>query len=144
MEIDPEPADLPQQMHEVLSPLLSLIRTARSISPGKLGILHTLATEGRASAARMSQAIGVSQQAISLTTKELEGLGLIERHRDEADRRKLWFQLTDAGRQKLDQEILLGRTALLQAMGENLSDEDRSLIRSALPALKKINTAVRP
>ncbi|GAA3301732.1 MarR family winged helix-turn-helix transcriptional regulator [Glutamicibacter nicotianae] len=144
MEFEQEPSDLPEQMHEALSPLLSLIRTARSISPGKLGILHTLATEGRASAARMRQAIGVSQQAISLTTKELEGLGLIERHRDEADRRKLWFKLTDAGRQKLEHEIQLGQRALMQAIGENLSDEEISLIRAALPALKKINTAVRP
>ncbi|MFC9936097.1 MarR family transcriptional regulator [Glutamicibacter sp. NPDC127525] len=144
MEIDPQSADLPQQMFEALSPLLNLIRTARSISPGKLGILHALATEGRASATRMSQAIGVSQQAISLTTKELEGLGLIERHRDESDRRKLWFQLTEAGRQKLENEIQLGRTALMQAMDDNLSGEDLSLIRAAVPALKKINPAVRP
>lgn len=144
MEFEQESSDLPEQMYEALAPLLSLIRTARSISPGKLGILHTLATEGRASASRMRQAIGVSQQAISLTTKELEGLGLIERHRDEADRRKLWFKLTDAGRQKLEHEIQLGQRALMQAIGENLNDEEFSLIRAALPALKKINTAVRP
>lgn len=144
MEIEHESAGLSEQMHEALSPLLSLIRTALSISPGKLGILHTLAIEGRASAARMRQAIGVSQQAILLTTKELEGLGLIERHRDEADRRKLWFQLTDAGRQKLEHEIQLGQAALMQAISENLSDDELSLIRAALPALKEINTAVRP
>ncbi|WP_413455190.1 MarR family winged helix-turn-helix transcriptional regulator [Glutamicibacter sp. FR1] len=144
MEIEHESAGLSEQMHEALSPLLSLIRTARSMSPGKLGILHTLATEGRASAAGMRQDIGVSQQAILLTTKELEGLGLIERHRDEADRRKPWFQLTDAGRQKLEHEIQLGQAALTQAISENLSDEELSLIRAALPALKKINTAVRP
>ncbi|MBM7766661.1 MarR family winged helix-turn-helix transcriptional regulator [Glutamicibacter nicotianae] len=144
MEIEHESAGLSEQMHEALSPLLSLIRTALSMSPGKLGILHTLAIEGRASAARMRQDIGVSQQAILLTTKELEGLGLIERHRDEAVRRKLWFQLTDAGREKLEHEIQLGQRALTQAIGENLSDEELSLIRAALPALKKINTAVRP
>ena len=74
MEIDPEPADVPQQMLEALSPLLNLMRAARSISPGKLGILNTLATEDRASATRLRQVIGVSQQAISLTTKELESL----------------------------------------------------------------------
>lgn len=144
MEFAQTPSDLPEQMYEALSPLLSLIRTARSISPGKLGVLHILATEGQASAARMRQAIGVSQQAISLTTKELEGLGLIERHRDESDRRKLWFQLTDAGRRKLENEIQLGQRALMQAIGEYLSNEEFSLIRAALPALKKITTAVRP
>lgn len=144
MEIDPEPADVPQQMLEALSPLLNLMRAARSISPGKLGILNTLATEDRASATRLRQVIGVSQQAISLTTKELESLGLIQRHRDESDRRKLWFQLTEAGRQKLENEIQLGQTALMQAIGENLSNEELSLIRAALPVLKKITTAVRP
>jgi DNA-binding MarR family transcriptional regulator len=144
MELDLEREQLSRQMFETLAPLLNLIRTARSISPGKLGILQTLATEGRASAARMSQAIGVSQQAISLTTKELESLGLIERHRDETDRRKLWFHLTTAGQEKLDDEIQLGRTALRQAFGENLSNQDLKLIKAALPALQKINTEVRP
>ena len=32
----------------------------------------------------------------------------------------------------------------MQAIGENLSNEELSLIRAALPVLKKITTAVRP
>lgn len=144
MELDSKQSDLPQQLYAAVSPLLRLLRSARSISPGKLGILHCLSGEGRASAARLSQAIGVSQQAISLTTKELEGLGFIERQRDEADRRKQWFHLTEAGQHKLEAEIQLGHLALAEAIGDRLDPQDMQLIQAALPALQKITAAVRP
>lgn len=141
MEFNAENPDLPQQMLEALQPLLNLVRSARTISPGKVGILNTLSAEGRASTARMSQAIGVSQQAISLAAKELEGLGLVERQRDDADRRKVWFRITAAGQHKLDGELQLGYSALKQALGSGLSAADLALIAAAIPALKKINPA---
>ncbi len=111
--------------------------------PGKIGILRTLAAEDHVSATRLSQVIGVSQQAISLTTKELESLGLIERHKDDSDRRKLWFRLTKTGQQKLDSEVQQGREALKQAIGNKLSDKELKLIHDAIPALTKIKTAAK-
>jgi len=141
MQLPPEDSDLPQLLFDALSPLLGIVHSSRTISPGKIGILRTLAAEERAGATQLSQAIGVSQQAISLTTKELESLGLIERHKDEIDRRRLWFQLTDAGRQKLNSEVQLGRQALKEAIGSELSVEELKLIHDAIPALAKIRRA---
>lgn len=143
MEISSEGTDLPQALFDALFPLLGLVHTARTLSPGKIGILRTLAAEDHVSATRLSQVIGVSQQAISLTTKELESLGLIERHKDDSDRRKLWFRLTKTGQQKLDSEVQQGREALKQAIGNKLSDKELKLIHDAIPALTKIKTAAK-
>ncbi|MGP9529646.1 MarR family winged helix-turn-helix transcriptional regulator [Glutamicibacter sp. AOP5-A2-18] len=143
MEISSEGTDLPQALFDALFPLLGLVHAARTLSPGKIGILRTLAAEDHVSATRLSQVIGVSQQAISLTTKELESLGLIERHKDDSDRRKLWFRLTKTGQQKLDSEVQQGREALKQAIGNKLSDKELKLIHDAIPALTKIKTAAK-
>ncbi len=141
MQSNSEDSDLPQLLFDALSPLLGIVHSARTISPGKVGVLRTLANEENVSATRLSQSIGVSQQAISLTTKELESLGLIERHKDETDRRKLWFRLTEAGRKKLEAEVALGRQALKDAIGHDLNSEELQLVRDAIPALRKIRKA---
>ncbi|MGQ3383243.1 MarR family winged helix-turn-helix transcriptional regulator [Glutamicibacter sp. TV12E] len=141
MQYSPENPDLPQLLFDALSPLLNLMHSARTISPGKIGILRTLAAEEHVSATQLSRAIGVSQQAISLSTKELESLGLIERRKDESDRRKLWFHLTEAGHRKLESEVEMGRQALKNAIGNELSAEELKLIHHALPALAKISKA---
>lgn len=141
MQISPEDSDLPQLLFDALSPLLEIVHSARTISPGKIGILRTLAAQEHVSATQLSQAIGVSQQAISLTTKEMESLGLIERHKDETDRRKLWFRLTSAGHQRLNLEIEQGRLALKNAIGDGLSEAELKLIHDAIPALAKIRKA---
>ncbi len=141
MEISSEESNLPQALFDALFPLLGLVHAARTLSPGKIGILRTLAADEHVSATRLSQVIGVSQQAISLSTKELESLGLIERHKADVDRRKLWFRLTKAGQQKLDSEIQQGREALKKAIGNELNDKELKLIHDAIPALTKIKTA---
>jgi len=141
MQYSSEGDDVPQLLFDAIFPLLGIVHSARTISPGKVGILRALAAEEHVSATQLRRAIGVSQQAISLTTKELESLGFIERHKDESDRRKLWFHLTEAGRQKLHTEIALGRQALKDAIGNELSDAELKLVHDAIPALAKIRKA---
>ncbi|WP_345471508.1 transcriptional regulator [Glutamicibacter ectropisis] len=144
MQYSSEDDDLPQLLFDAIFPMLGIVHSARTISPGKIGILRALAAEEHVSATQLSHAIGVSQQAISLSTKELESFGFIERHKDESDRRKLWFRLTEAGRQKLQAEIALGRQALKDAIGKELSSAELKLVRDAIPALAKIRKAVHP
>ena len=141
MQFSPEHPDLPHLLFDALSPLLGIVHSARTLSPGKIGILRALAAEEHVSATQLSQSIGVSQQAISLSTKELESLGFIERRKDESDRRKLWFHLTEAGHRKLESEVKMGRRALKNAIGNELSEAELKLIHDALPALAKIRKA---
>src|SRR3546814_13778212 len=93
-------ADLstPRLLLEALRPLQRELNARRTLSIGKLGILRHLSVNGPATTGQLATRIRVSPQGISLATRELEELGLIERPPDDSDRRKVWVRITGPGR----------------------------------------------
>ncbi|NKG19783.1 MarR family winged helix-turn-helix transcriptional regulator [Paeniglutamicibacter terrestris] len=138
-EISPDPQSV-HEFVEVLYPLLAAIRSERTISPGKIGILHHLSVHGRATTSELATALRVSPQGISLGAKELEGLGFIERVPDSNDRRKTWLVLRPAGKEKLASEVMAGEKRIARAISERLTDTERTILQAALPVLRKIGT----
>ncbi|GAA1495261.1 MarR family winged helix-turn-helix transcriptional regulator [Paeniglutamicibacter kerguelensis] len=136
-ESTPDPVFV-REFLEALHPLLRRMRAERSLSPGKVGILHHLSQHGRATSKELAAAIRVSPQAISLATPELEELGFIERVPDSDDRRKTWIVLAEAGRAKLEEEIRAGEGWIGQAITEQLTSDERRILLAAIPVLKKI------
>jgi len=100
-------------------------------------IIHTL---GAARNSRSEAVVQVSQQAISLATKELEYLGFTARIPDDDDRRRTWITLTEAGQQKLTEELDAGVTWLQTAIQERLSNDERAILRAAIPVLQKLGS----
>lgn len=136
----PDPAAVREFMG-VLYPLIATIRAERTLSPGKIGILHHLSVNGRATTAELAAAVQVSPQAISLSTRELEELQLISRIRDDEDRRRTWIVPTEAGAQTLAREVNAGEERITQAITERLSHEEREILVLAIPVLRKIGAA---
>jgi DNA-binding MarR family transcriptional regulator len=123
---------------EVLHPLLRRMRAERTLSPGKVGILHHLSLHERATSTELAAAVRVSPQAISLAARELEQMAFIERVPDADDRRKTWIVLAEAGRAKLEEEARAGEGWIGQAITEQLTDDERRILKAAIPVLKKI------
>ena len=134
----PQFPDLVSDMLEALHPLLARMRAERTLSPGKVGILHHLSQQGRATSAELAAVVRVSPQAISLSTRELEELGFIERVPDATDRRRSWIVLTDSGRAKLQEEARTGEQWMARAITEQLSSAERENLKAAIPVLKKL------
>lgn len=123
---------------EALHPILRRIHVERTLSPGKVGILRHVTENGRASSADLATAVQVSQQAISLAVRELEALGLVERVPDEADRRRSWVHVTEAGRHTVARESRAGREWLYGVIRERLTPEERQTLSAAVPVLRKL------
>lgn len=134
----PAASDPTADLMEALLPILARIHRERTLSPGKLGILRHLLRHGRAGTAELAAAVQVSPQAISLATRELDGLGLVERIPDEGDRRRTWIQATEAGRLAVAEETRAGRAWLQVAVLERLSPAERQTLVSAIPVLAKL------
>lgn len=124
----------------MLYPLIATMRAERTLSPGKVGILHHLSVNGRATTAELAAAVQVSPQAISLSTRELEELRLISRIRDDEDRRRTWIVPTEAGAQMLARELSAGEERITHAIIERLSHEERAILVLAIPVLRKIGS----
>jgi DNA-binding MarR family transcriptional regulator len=131
-------ADPTAELLEALLPILGRIHRERTLSPGKVGILRHLARHGRAGTAELATAVQVSPQAVSLATRELEAMGLVERIPDDGDRRRSWIQATEAGRLALAEETRAGRSWLQVAVREHLSAAERQTLASAIPVLAKL------
>ncbi|MGM7669322.1 MarR family winged helix-turn-helix transcriptional regulator [Microbacterium sp. A93] len=147
MATDPHPDPLADsaptaELLESLQPILRRILAERTLSPGKMGILRHVAENGRASTAELASTVQVSPQAISLATRELEGLGLIRRVPDETDRRRMWVHPTEAGRGRLGEETLAGRSWLHQVIQDRLTPAERQTLTHAIPVLRKLTAAV--
>lgn len=133
---------LSADLFEALVPLLGVVHNARTLSAGKVGVLRALTERGPTTSADLTRLIGVSQQGISLATKELEAAGFVSRRRDEQDKRRTWFDLTPAGAERLATEIETGRTALQQRIDAVLRASDLATVRAALPLLRKMGEEV--
>jgi DNA-binding MarR family transcriptional regulator len=131
---------LTHSLFEALHPLLRQLNAERTISPGKIGVLRHLAERGRATTSELAVVVRVSPQGISLAVRELVGLGLVERAPDAEDRRRVWIEITPAGRQKLALESSAGQGWLDRAVAERLSPDERTSLAAAIPALRKLGT----
>jgi DNA-binding MarR family transcriptional regulator len=127
-----------RQLGDVLHPIARRLLAGRTISAGKLGVLGYLSTHGRATATTLATVQTVSPQAIATAVRELEALGLVVRTPDSDDRRRVWVELTDAGRARLVEERTAGVDWLARAIAERLTEEERAALDHALPALRKL------
>ena len=94
------------------------------------------------SSAQLARNSFVTAQSMADMVAALESRGLIERHRDDADRRRLAVKLTAEGRALLDRyrdEV----AALEDSMLAGLSDEEVTALRAALNTCHA-NLASRP
>ena len=113
----------------VRSHLDNLLRPA-GLTALQYTALTVLERHSDLSAAQLARHSFVTAQSMADMITALEGRGLIERHRDRADRRRLVVALTAAGRELLDRYRDPVR-ALEARMLAGLSDADiRSLRRS--------------
>ncbi|WP_285314435.1 MarR family transcriptional regulator [Pseudarthrobacter sp. fls2-241-R2A-168] len=127
---------------DALRPLLRRLNAERTLSPGKLGVLSHLAERGRATSSELAAVVHVSPQAISLSTGELERSGFVVRVPDAGDRRRAWIEITDAGRQKLVQELAAGHAWIDREIVERMTPEERAALQTAIPVLRKLGSWV--
>ncbi|MCW8156786.1 MarR family transcriptional regulator [Stutzerimonas stutzeri] len=73
------------------------------LSPVQLMILQVLASEGQLTASDLSRRVSLTAATLSGQIDRLEERGLLQRQRDDQDRRRQWLLLSDNGRALLQQ-----------------------------------------
>lgn len=102
-------------------------RFRRSLRPLNLGaqqfiVLKQLEAVGSCSQSELADVLGIDYSNLATVTGELCRRGLIERSRDENDRRRYVMATTGEGRQLLadaDKAIATGEEDMLQGLGED-------------------------
>jgi DNA-binding MarR family transcriptional regulator len=99
-------------------------------------VVFQLDRAGEISSAELARLEGVSAQAMSVTVKQLEKIGMIERRHDPTDGRRTLLRLSEQGRQALS--VARGRKqSWLIGYVQSLDDDERAALRRVLDSLEK-------
>jgi DNA-binding MarR family transcriptional regulator len=122
----------------------STARFRRALRPLNMGaqqfiVLKQLQVFGSCSQGELADALGIDYSNLAGVTQQLYERGLIERHRDPADRRRYVVQLTADGRRLLadaDNAILAGEEGMLSSLEDGERDQLWELLRRMADALE--------
>ena len=102
----------------------------------ELAVLHRVAG-GETSPGTLAAEESVTTAAVAAALSQLDGLGLVERSRDERDGRRVVVTVTPAGREAL----AVRDTAMLGKLHEVLdgfTPEERARLAAAIPLLERV------
>lgn len=97
------------------------------ITPQQFWLLRLLYTQGRMNISALAAELDVSASATTTTCRRLEAKGLVVRHRSPVDVRIVEIELTDLGRQTVEDWQLRRREAMSELLVPLDSEERQSL-----------------
>jgi len=101
------------------------------LTTSQLLVLQHVAQAGRALPTAIAKAVTLKQATVTVIINKLEDAALVSRHRDTDDRRRIWVELTPAGRVALDSSPDLLQHRFVRGF-ENLEEWEQSMIIAAL------------
>jgi DNA-binding MarR family transcriptional regulator len=133
-------ADLASQLRPALLRLTRLVRNQRvdtSVSLTQISAMATLHKVGPMSAGDLAAREKVQPPSMTKVIAYLEERGLVRRELNPTDKRSSIIGITDAGLDLLESEARSRDLWLSQRLAE-LTAEERSLVRKAIPILEKL------
>ena len=105
------------------------------LTPRMLGVLQHLSASGPLTVGELATHLGLSKATATELVTRVEERGLVDRMRDERERRRVYVWLTEQGRQRANLHArVLADDELLAAVGR-MTATDRKLLINGLRAL---------
>jgi DNA-binding MarR family transcriptional regulator len=139
-----DPVELANQLRAIVLRVGRHLRSevhSSGVTGGQIAILVALEFHPGMIAQQLAEREGLSGPGVSGHLARLEGKGLIRRERSH-DGHRVGVFLTSAGKDLVD-TVRMRRTSWLTLRLVSLGDEDRALIKAALPALDRVSTGDR-
>jgi len=141
------PSTREQSLEELRASLHALLGAHRRLRsrdtrhPGTIGFVHyrllaELRQEGRLTPSSLAAAADLPPATVTGMLDALVEAGLVERQRDESDRRVLWAALTPSGRRAFDGQ----QARFVTAWSRELADLDGEAIRGATVVLERLTS----
>jgi len=105
------------------------------LTPRMLGVLHHLSASGPLTLGELATHLGVSKATATELVTRVEERGLVDRMRDERDRRRVYVWLTEHGRQRASSHARVLADDELLAAVRRMAATDRESLINGLRAL---------
>lgn len=135
-----ESLQLSQQLRPMLPRLYHLSRRripGWDLTASQSSVMSTLVDRGPLRMGELAALEGVQLPSATSVVNGLVKLDLVERRADPADRRAVVIDLTRKGRAQVDQ-LVERRNQSFALLLERLPEQDRKLLRDALPAVVRL------
>jgi DNA-binding MarR family transcriptional regulator len=134
----PDTALLASDLRVVLGRLVRRLRAEHRFPLSHATVLGRLDREGAQSTSDLALAERVRPQSMAQIVGDLEADGLIERHPDPGDRRRMLIELTEQGREALGQDRRNREGWLARAIADTLSAEEQATLARAVKLLERL------
>ncbi len=141
MSQDPDPGDLADELRVSLGLLIRRIRQVQAdgeLTMPETSALARLDRGGPATASALARREQISPQSIGATLASLEARGLLERHPDPADGRRVVLSVTAAGQDVLRTRRSARTQALARALAAGFSPAELRQLQAAAPLLERL------
>jgi DNA-binding MarR family transcriptional regulator len=138
---DVDTTRLASELRIALGHLMRRLRVEHRFSLSQGEVLGRLDREGTRSIGDLALAVRVRPQSMTQTISDLEADGLIARCADPADGRRILVELTEQGRQTLDDDRRKREGWLAHAIAEDLSGEEQLVLLEAIALLRRLAEA---
>lgn len=112
-------------------------RAVDTMSDGQFAVLAALTVHGAHTLGQLADRERVTAPSMNRTVSLLEATGYVSRIPDEVDRRRVTIDLTDLGRQIVD-ETVRRRDAFVEEALAELSPEERQVLARATTIMRKV------
>ena len=112
------------------------------LTPPEISALERLDRAGSATPGRLAAAEQISPQGMGGTLGELVRRGLVERHPDPADGRRVVMSLTEAGRRFVRNKRTARSEQLAKALADRFTREELRILRAAAPLIERLAESI--
>lgn len=141
MSQDPDPGDLADELRVSLGLLIRRIRQVQAdgeLTMPETSALARLDRGGPATASALARREQISPQSMGATLARLEARGLLERHPDPADGRRVVLSVTAAGQDVLRTRRSARTQVLARALAAGFSPAELRQLQAAAPLLERL------
>ncbi len=126
----------------VLTRRLRQTQPVGGLTQGEAFALARLSRQAPATSAELARVENISPQSMGATIGALEARGLVARHRDRTDGRRILVDITDAGRQLAERKRSARGEQLARALSTGFTDDELALLATAAPLLERLARAL--
>lgn len=101
------------------------------LTASQLLVMQHLEEAGKALPSAIARTVDLKQATVTVLVKKLENTGLVSRRRDTEDRRRIWIELTDAGKAVLERSPDLLQNRFERSFA-TLEDWEQALVVATL------------
>jgi DNA-binding MarR family transcriptional regulator len=138
------PALVASDLRVVLGQLIRRLRAEHRFPLSQGAVLGRLDRDGPQSTSDLALAERVRPQSMAQTLGDLESDDLIVRRPDPDDGRRVLIELSEAGREALEQDRRHREGWLARSIDEELSDDEQEILAQAVELLQRLSQSNGP